>query len=290
MAIKYKQDTNPVPPMEWIRVYHNMQDDSYPIHWHTSMEVIMPYVNNYTVVINGQKNIVEVGDIFLIPPGELHTLYAPDEGERLIMLFDFSIFSSLSDMNALLDSIHPFKHFRSSEAPTVCATLSRILKEIEYEYFHDNVYRDASLYYMLCNFLVTMGRADMKIKTPFPNIPEAKQHEYVNKFMSVCNYINDNYTNDLPIERLCEMTGLTKNFFSKMFEQFTGLSFIDYLNQKRISYAEKLLIYPGISTTEVAMQCGFKSLSTFNRAFRLVKKCSPTEYRSFSAPNLNTDD
>ena len=75
------------------------------------------------------------------------------------------------------------------------------------------------------------------------------------------------------------MIGLTPTEFSKRFEQFSGQSFSDYLNQKRISHAEKLLIYPNVSTTEVATTCGYKSLSTFNRAFRSIKKISPTEYK-----------
>ena len=75
------------------------------------------------------------------------------------------------------------------------------------------------------------------------------------------------------------MIGFTPTEFSKRFEQFAGISFSDYLNQKRISHAEKLLIYPNVSTTEVATTCGYKSLSTFNRAFRSIKKISPTEYK-----------
>lgn len=268
-------------PMSWIRVYHNVQTDNYPTHWHTSLEVIMPYVNSYDVEIAGVRTTVKVGDIFIIPPGELHTLYAPDDGERLIMLFDYSLFSTLQGLNSLLDSLHPFKHITKAKYPAVSGILTNCLKEAEYEYFHDNAYRDACLYYMLMKFLVTLGRANLDIKTPFPSLPEGLQHEYVNKFMAVCNYITDHYTEDLPIEKLCEITGLTRNSFSRYFENFTGLSFADYLNQKRISYAEKLLIYPTISTTEVAMQCGYKSLSTFNRAFRAIKKCSPTEYRGF---------
>lgn len=278
-----------MPPLSWIRIYHNIQDDNYAPHWHTSIEVIMPYVNTYTVDVSGERTVVEVGDIFLIPPGELHTLYAPDEeGERLIMLFDFSLLSTLPGMNTLLDSFHPYKLIRKSEYPEISENLQNCLREIEYEFFHENPYRDSCIYYTLVKFLVTLGRANLKALTPFPNLPESRQHEYVNKFMAVCNFIDEHYTEDLPILKLCEITGLTKSRFSKLFEVFTGTSFNDYLNQKRISYAEKLLIYPNLSTTDIAMKCGFNSLSTFNRAFRTVRKCSPTEYRSLNAPFSQT--
>lgn len=276
-----------MPSLSWVRVYHNVQSEDYATHWHTSIEVIMPYVNSYTVDINGTVSTVEAGDIFIIPPGELHTLHAPEEGERLIMLFDYSLLSSLPGINSLIDSLHPFTHIKKKDSPEISEILKTVLREVEFEFFHDNVYRDATIYYMLVKFLTTLGRANIETMTPFPNLPESRQHEYVNKFMGVCNHIDDHFTEDLPVEKLCEITGLTKNSFLKLFEAFTGLSYNDYLNQKRIGMAEKLLIYPDLSTTDIAMKCGYNSLSTFNRAFRAVKKCSPTEYRGFNVPSRN---
>lgn len=273
-----------MPSLSWLRMYHNVQSENYDTHWHTSIEVIVPYVNNYTVDINGVCSTIQPGDIFIIPPGELHTLSAPDEGERLFMLFDYSLLSALPGINSLIDSLHPFKHIKKSEYPEISHTLRDVVREIEFEFFHDNVYRDATIYYMLVKFLTTLGRANIEIMTPFPNLPESRQHEYVNKFMGVCNHIDVHFTEDLPIEKLCEITGLTRNAFSKLFEAFTGMSYNDYLNQKRISFAEKLLIYPDLSTTDIAMKCGYNSLSTFNRAFRTIKKCSPTEYRGYNSP------
>lgn len=274
-----------MPSLSWIRIYHNVQDVSYDTHWHTSIEVILPYVNSYGANINGVDNIIEAGDIFIIPPGELHRLSAPEEGERLIMLFDYSLLSALPGINSLIDSLHPFMHISKSESPEISKILRDVLREIEFEFFHDNVYRDATIYYMLVKFLTTLGRANIETMTPFPNLPESRQHEYVNRFMGVCNHIDGHFTEDLPIEKLCEITGMTRNSFSKYFEAFTGMNYNDYLNQKRIGFAEKLLVFPDISTTDIAMKCGYNSLSTFNRAFRAIKKCSPTEYRSYSSPN-----
>ncbi len=275
-----------MPSLSWVRVYHNVTDENYATHWHTSIEVIMPYVNSYKVTIgtSAETTLINPGDIFVIPPGELHSLSAPQEGERLILLFDYSLLSNLPGINSLIDSLHPFKLIAKKDYPEISQTISTVLKEIEYEFFHDNVYRDATIYYMLVKFLTTLGRANIETMTPFPNLPASRQHEYVNKFMGVCNHIDDHFTENLPIEKLCEITGLTKSYFSKLFEAFTGLTYSDYLNQKRISFAEKLLIFPDLSTTDIAMKCGYNSLSTFNRAFRNIKKCSPTEYRSLNAP------
>ena len=51
------------------------------------------------------------------------------------------------------------------------------------------------------------------------------------------------------------------------------------LNSKRVKRAEELLYDKKMSITDVAMNSGFSSLSAFNRTFKTVKACSPSDYR-----------
>ena len=74
--------------------------------------------------------------------------------------------------------------------------------------------------------------------------------------------------------------GFSKYHFTRLFKQFANTSFYKYLNQKRIEQAERLLINPQLSITEVSLASGFSSLSAFIRMFRLLKGCTPTEYRA----------
>ncbi|MCR5431910.1 MAG: AraC family transcriptional regulator [Lachnospiraceae bacterium] len=278
-VVQDENNTLALPKMKWIRVYHNVQNEDYATHWHTSVEIIMPYVNHYDVLCDGVRHRINPGDVFIIAPGELHTLYAPSEGERLITLFDYSLFSSLQGMNSILESIHHFRHIKAKDDPKTALILTSCLKDIEYEFFQETAYEDPILFSLLIKFFVTIGRANLELKSFFPDLPIEKQHEYTNKFLALNNYISWNFSTDLTSKKLADMIGFTPSEFNKRFEQFNGQSFSDYLNQKRISQAEKLLIYPNVSTTEVATSCGYKSLSTFNRAFRSIKKISPTEYK-----------
>ncbi|MCI6995217.1 MAG: AraC family transcriptional regulator [Eubacterium sp.] len=58
------------------------------------------------------------------------------------------------------------------------------------------------------------------------------------------------------------------------------MTFYEYLNQKRVAKAEELLITTDQSVTEIAMNSGFSSISSFNRTFKSLKGCSPTVYRN----------
>ena len=99
-------------------------------------------------------------------------------------------------------------------------------------------------------------------------------------FIKICDYINEHCSEDLTLEAVADMSGFSKFYFSKLFKQFTNVSFYRYVNQKRIAKAELLLINPENSITDVALSCGFSSLSPFIRMFKLIKGCTPTEFRN----------
>ena len=84
---------------------------------------------------------------------------------------------------------------------------------------------------------------------------------------------------ELPLEKLASIAGYSKYHFSRIFKKYNNMSYIQYINSKRIKAAERLMADSSLPITEVAMQCGFSSLTTFNRAFRKAKGCTPTEFR-----------
>ena len=85
---------------------------------------------------------------------------------------------------------------------------------------------------------------------------------------------------DISLDTIADVAGFSKFHFSRLFKQFTNISFYDYLNQRRVKEAEKLLLNPNLSITEVAMRSGFSSISTFNRVFKSFKECTPTEFKN----------
>jgi AraC-like DNA-binding protein len=65
-----------------------------------------------------------------------------------------------------------------------------------------------------------------------------------------------------------------------MFKKATGLTFTDYLSRTRVERAKNLLLNPNVRVSEVAYDCGFISLTHFNRVFKKVVGKSPTFYRN----------
>ena len=126
--------------------------------------------------------------------------------------------------------------------------------------------------------LVLIGRHHTASSCNF-NVGRHKQQEYLERFLSICEYIDAHCTEDLTLDEIAKIAGFSKYHFSRLFKQFTNNTFYKYLNQKRIELALILLADPEISVTETAMQSGFANPSTFIRVFKAEKGCTPTEFR-----------
>ena len=104
--------------------------------------------------------------------------------------------------------------------------------------------------------------------------------------MSVTEYIKNNLTaDDLSQGAMAEMAGISREYFSRIFKNITGMNYSKWLNTIRLEKATELLADEERSLTEVAMLSGFQSIPSFNRVFREEKGLAPGEYRKLLVKN-----
>lgn len=95
----------------------------------------------------------------------------------------------------------------------------------------------------------------------------------------VQEYIAQHYSEDIRLETLADLVGMTPVSFSRFFHQRTGRTLSSYIIDIRIGTASRQLIDSDLTVAEICYDCGFNTLSNFNRLFRKHKGCSPTEFR-----------
>jgi AraC-like DNA-binding protein len=93
-------------------------------------------------------------------------------------------------------------------------------------------------------------------------------------------FINENYDSELSLGSVARVANVSVYYFCKLFKKFTGLNFTDYLARVRIEKAKDSLLDPNLRVSEIAYAVGFQSLTHFNRMFKKLVGCSPTEYRN----------
>lgn len=262
-----------------IKLHMNREYEDYPIHWHAATEIIMPVENTYSVTMNKTQYTLNEGDILIIPPGELHELFAPPTGTRIIFMFDFTLVSNLKGFSSILPVITQPRLITKQNCPDIYDEERALLWKIAEEFRDQNTLWEATIYSLIIQMFVLIGRNHIDSGGLFPDVRANKQKEYIEKFNKIFEYIDNNYTEDISLETVADVAGFSKFHFSRLFKQFTDTSFYDYLNLRRIKAAENLLLDPALPITEIALQSGFSSISTFNRVFKAFKKCTPTEFK-----------
>ena len=263
-----------------IRIWYNEQNHNYDKHCHNALEIIMPVENHYDVDASDQNYHLLPGEILIIPSGEMHALYAPETGKRFIFQFDVFGISQMKGYTSIQSLMTSCLHITKLSFPQIYGDIYQILIQIRNEYFSSNEFRELAIYSHLINLFVSIGRNHINDMDLFPNKKSHKQKEYLQKFNDVLDYIDSHYTEELTLDDIADFSGFSKYHFTRLFKQYTDSTFYDYLSFRRIKSAEELLANPELSITEIALQSGFSSISTFNRIFKQKKGCTPSEYRS----------
>lgn len=104
-------------------------------------------------------------------------------------------------------------------------------------------------------------------------------HSESRRVAKVQEYISHHFNEEIRLEALADLVGMSPVSFSRFFHQRTGRSLSNYIVDIRIGFASRLLIDSDLTIAEICYDCGFNTLSNFNRLFRKRKGCSPTVFR-----------
>ncbi len=92
-------------------------------------------------------------------------------------------------------------------------------------------------------------------------------------------YLDNNYSEHITLETLTSLTHMNKYYMAHSFTKFTGLSPIQYLNQRRLEAACQLLRDTDFSVSDISSLTGFSSQSYFTQIFRKFYGITPIKYR-----------
>ena len=99
------------------------------------------------------------------------------------------------------------------------------------------------------------------------------------RILKVKNFIDEHYKEEMTLEQLASLVGMTSTSFSRYFKLRTGKNLSEYIVDIRLGHAARRLVDSTDSVSEICWTTGFNTLSNFNRLFRKRKGCNPTEFR-----------
>lgn len=96
----------------------------------------------------------------------------------------------------------------------------------------------------------------------------------------ILQYIDGNYSrNTLSLEEVAEYGGFSKTYFSQLFKQEVGISYIQYLSEIRFRYARRLLKETGMPMKDIVRRVGYIDVAAFRRKFKAAYGYNPSALR-----------
>ncbi|MCR8635103.1 response regulator transcription factor [Paenibacillus radicis (ex Xue et al. 2023)] len=92
-------------------------------------------------------------------------------------------------------------------------------------------------------------------------------------------YIDSRLSQEISLDQVAMMVGLTPTYFSALFKKTTQVTFVHYRIHKRMEKAKELLAIPHIRIVDVALEVGYEDYPHFTKTFKKIVGVSPSEYR-----------
>ncbi|SDX61296.1 helix-turn-helix domain-containing protein [Paenibacillus sp. CF384] len=95
-------------------------------------------------------------------------------------------------------------------------------------------------------------------------------------------FIDSRFRDNISLQLTAEHVGINTSYLSHLFKKETGMSFVEFLNRKRISRAQQLL-EEGVSVKAIYEQVGFNTYNYFFKVFKDMTGTTPLDYEKRSS-------
>ena len=119
-----------------------------------------------------------------------------------------------------------------------------------------------------------------KISEAAHNVTVKKEEKLGNLVEDAKRYISENYSKDISLDEISGKVDVSPYYFTRLFKEETGETFLEYLTGVRMAEAKELMKEPGISVKEICTQVGYSDPNYFSRIFKKTVGKTPTEYRA----------
>lgn len=106
----------------------------------------------------------------------------------------------------------------------------------------------------------------------------------------IFSFVRKHFQDEITLDEIAQLANMTVPSFCRFFKNNTGKTFIEFLNEFRITHACKLLSDTALSVTDICFECGFNNFSHFTKFFKRVTNMSPTEYRKLLGNVVISED
>lgn len=260
--------------LENFRLFHLKSTQHAPVdfHYHEFCKLLLLVSGRGNYVVDGQRYLLQPGDAVFVGSRSVHRpeMEQGELYERIIIYISPEFLQKESAADCALSELFSGGRgnvLRLRDRKTVFALAAALEKELAGQEYGRDILSNA----MLLQLLVELGRDSrrtdaLKLQPVMPRNP---------RVLEIMGYIDAHLSEDLDIDALAEQFYVSKYHMMRQFNRETGYTIHTYLSRRRLFHAREL-IGGGMRATEACYRSGFRSYSSFTRAYGKYFGTTPT--------------
>lgn len=240
---------------------YERENHVFPMHMHRCYEFVLMVSGEMNMRIEKQEYLLREGDLVLIKPNRLHSYDSPrgSGGKCIICVFSQDLIAAVSDSLTKYQLASPLIHHVSSFYREMFKGMNESQDIATIKGF---LYTICGLFYRDLNVSI---EDDVTKDTLL--------------LRDIFIYLEGHMAEPCTLKSMAAELGYHPTYISRYFSKIVGIPFYEYVQSVKIDRACYLLMNTKDSVLSIAISCGFTTLSSFNRTFRIVKGMTPREYR-----------
>lgn len=234
----------------------NIIDLSFEEHFHRVYEFAVVVEGEAIFYVNKTKYVLEPNDAIFIMPNQFHSLETPEHSKMIMLRF-------MPDFAGIFHTTYNGKIPECNKFHILPFIMEGLVKPV-------NIYQEKACVYQICGEFAAQN-------TKWTDA--SKEDDLLVKLL-MC--VEREFKNDCSLKTVSKELGYDYTYLSRFFYKSTGITFTEYLNDCRIKHAGYLIRNSKSSIMEVAHECGYNSIRSFNRNFLKHTGTTPVKYRSMT--------
>lgn len=248
-------------------------------HLHSQVELDIVESSEVEFMVDGRNLTIGAGGGVLICPHTIHSMQytAPGSVSTFIFGTDF-----LLDFMSFFESTKtPFVILDKERCPAFAQAQIPFLLEFSHNYNIGKTVVKGLLSVLLSGMMPAYSGGEFEERED-----RLSSYQVCRKLLA---YVDENITQDLSLKSIAKALNIVPCYVSSVFSKNFNMTLNHYIGTKRIAMAKTMLISTLKPMSEIAYECGFSSVRSFNRRFKELEGMPPTQYReSFMNPAKST--
>lgn len=256
-----------------------------PFHFHPELELVYIKESYGKRIIGNMVEHFTAGDMVFLGPNLPHVwlndeaFYKNDprlKAKAIVLYFNKDIFGSLFyslkesyKINQLFEKAARGLLITGKTNQSIAAKLEKLTKKKDFEII-------VGLVELLNELSASTELQYINTEAYLP----ANEKQHKDKITEVLNYVKKNFNEHITLNSIAKFANLTPQSFCRMFKNRLNKHFVEYLNEVRIANACRLLMENDASVGEIAYDCGYQTVSNFNKQFKKIMGSTPKEYKA----------